>query len=54
MEYIQEVKMGKIFKFINRCFWIWTLLVLRIDMLVMGKERAWSDWKLEWNDDGEF
>jgi len=46
--------MGTIFRFINRCFWIWTILLLPIDMLVMGKKRAWNDWKLQWNDDGEF
>ena len=28
--------------------------MLPIDMLVMGRKRAWEDFKLLWNDDGEY
>ena len=41
----------KISLFLWRCVWIWSIFLLPIDMLVVGKGKAIHDWKLNWNDD---
>ena len=46
--------MGKIYKFFNRALAITMIPFIPIDMWVVGKKKALYDWKLVWNDDGEW
>ncbi len=46
--------MGKIWLIQMRIMCCFLIVFLPIDMLVVGKEKAWHDFKLIWNDDGEY
>ena len=42
--------MSKVWLIQMRIFCCFIIFMLPIDMLVMGKRRAWEDFKLLWND----
>ena len=46
--------MGKIWLIKMRILCCVIIFVLPIDMLIMGRKKSWEDFKLLWNNDGEF